>query len=91
MAVAWRDFLSAWAQFRVEAEEYRELDDERVLVLIRKSGRGRTSGLELEQMPPRQAHLLHVRDGKVTRQVFYFERERALADLGLATEKDERE
>jgi ketosteroid isomerase-like protein len=86
MAEAWRDFLSAWDDFRVEAEEYRELDEERVLVLIRKSGRGKTSGLDVGQMPPRQAHLLHVRDGKVTRQVFYFERERALADLGLAPE-----
>jgi ketosteroid isomerase-like protein len=86
MAQAWRDFLSAWDEFRVEAEEYRELDGERVLVLIRKSGRGKTSGLEVGRMPPRQAHLLHIRDGQVTRHVFYFERERAFADLGLAPE-----
>jgi ketosteroid isomerase-like protein len=86
MAEGWRSFLSAWEEFRVEAEEYRELDEERVLVLIRKGGRGKASGLELEQMPPRQAHLLHIHDGKVTRQVFYFERERALTDLGLDPE-----
>ena len=49
-----RDFVGAWKDFRVEAEEFRELDDERVLVLTRFSGR----------------------------------RERALADLGLASETD---
>ena len=52
---AWADFLGAWEDYRVEAEEeYRELDDERVLVLIRIAGRGRTSGLELGQMRTRQ-------------------------------------
>jgi hypothetical protein len=41
MAEAWRDFLSAWEEYRVEAEEYRELDGERVLVFAHISGRGR--------------------------------------------------
>jgi hypothetical protein len=31
MAEGFRDFVSAWEGFRVEAEEYRELDDERAL------------------------------------------------------------
>ena len=35
MAEGWRNFLSAWDWYRVEADEYRELDDGRVLVLIR--------------------------------------------------------
>jgi hypothetical protein len=34
------EWLSAWEDFRFDAEEYRELDDERVLVLTRFSGRG---------------------------------------------------
>ena len=46
MAEAFRDWLSAWEELRVEAEEFRELDDERVLVLSHFSGRGKTSGLE---------------------------------------------
>jgi ketosteroid isomerase-like protein len=84
MAEVSRDYLSAWEEFRQEAEEYRELDAQRVLVLIRRSGRGKRSGLELAQMGTQGAHVFHIRDGKVTRFVQYFERKRAFADLGLA-------
>jgi ketosteroid isomerase-like protein len=42
MADGWRDFLIGWADFRAEPEEYRELDHERVLVLTRNTGRGKT-------------------------------------------------
>ena len=42
--------LNAWKGLRVEAEECRQLDDERVLVLTRLSGRGKTSGIDLGQM-----------------------------------------
>jgi ketosteroid isomerase-like protein len=80
----WRDFLSAWEGYHAEAEEYRELDDERVLVVVRRSGRGKTSGIELADMAAKGAALYHVKDGKVTRQVVYLDRERALADLGLS-------
>jgi ketosteroid isomerase-like protein len=82
MAQGWRDWLKAWEDWRVEAEEYRELDNERVLVLAHRSGRGKMSGLEIGQMG-QGASLFHVRGGKVTRIVNYFDRERALADLGL--------
>jgi ketosteroid isomerase-like protein len=87
---AWRGWLSSWAEFRAEVEEHRELDDECVLVLAHWTGRGRTSGLKLGQMRTSAATLFHVRDGKVTRIVGYFDRDRALADLGLASEADSR-
>lgn len=83
-----RDWLSAWQELRVEAVEYRELDEERVLVLVHSSGRGKASGLEVGQLRTNEAHLFHVRDGKVKRLVHYFDRERALADLGLTPEVD---
>ena len=70
---------------------YRELDDERVLVLYRRSGRGKTSGLELGQIRSKGAVLFHARGGKVTRLVFYWDRERALADLGLAAQAGARD
>jgi ketosteroid isomerase-like protein len=78
---AWDDFLSAWEDFRIEPDEYRELDGERVLVLGHRTGRGKTSELEVGQA--RAVGLFHVRDGRVTRLVFYFDRDRSLADLGL--------
>jgi ketosteroid isomerase-like protein len=90
MAERSRADLSAWEEFRQDATAYRELDDERVLVLIDRSGRGKTSGLELGQMRTQGAHVFHVRDGKVTRFVTYWDRERALADLGLAPQGDSR-
>ena len=85
-AAAWRDLLSAWEGMHSDAEQYLELDNERVLVLAHFSGHGKRSGLDLEQITGsgRGAALFHVRDRKVTRHVVYLDRERALADLGLA-------
>jgi ketosteroid isomerase-like protein len=84
MAKHFGDFMSAWEQFRMEPEEFREIADGRVLVLAQFVGRGKTSGLELEQMQAKGAGLFHIRRGKVTRYVGYLDREHALADLGLA-------
>jgi ketosteroid isomerase-like protein len=84
MAESWRGWLSGWEDFRLEAEEYRELDGERVVVLHHYWGRGKASGLEIGDTWTKAATLFHVHNGKVTRLVGYNERERALADLGLA-------
>ncbi len=86
MAAGFRDWLSAWEDYRSEVDEYRVLDDERVLVLTHRSGRGKTSGVELGQIQSRGAGLFQIRDGKVVGVVGYLERDRALADLGLARE-----
>jgi ketosteroid isomerase-like protein len=86
MAEGFRSWVSAWEEFRGEADEYRELDSERVLVLVHWRGRGKASGLDLEQMRSLGAHVFHIRDGKVTRFVLYLDRERAFADLGLPSE-----
>ncbi len=83
MSEGMRSWISAWEEFRVEAEEYRELDEERVLVLVQLSGRGKTSGLEIGRTRVGQANLFHIRDGKVSRVVIYLDPERALADLGF--------
>jgi ketosteroid isomerase-like protein len=83
MADALHDELKAWEDFRFWSEEYRELDAERVLVIGHHSGRGKTSGVEVGQMQTKVAAVFHIRDGKVTRLVTYWERDRAFADLGL--------
>jgi ketosteroid isomerase-like protein len=86
MTEAWREFLRAWQEYRVEADEYRQVDDKRVLVLLKVFGRGKTSGLDLGTVASerRGANVFHVRNGKVTRLATYFDGQRALADLGLA-------
>jgi ketosteroid isomerase-like protein len=80
----WGGFLSAWEGFHHRADEYQELDSERVLVLSRFGGRGKTSRLEIEQMATKAAVLFHVSGREVTRIVLYFDRERAFADFGLS-------
>lgn len=85
----WRDFLTAWVDFRIELDRCRELDDERILVLV--SGRGKSSGLDVGRIRSEGAGVFHVRDGKVARLVTYLSRERALADLGLAADAGDRE
>jgi ketosteroid isomerase-like protein len=78
-----RAYIETWAPLRTAADEYRELDSERVLVFDHLSGRRKRSGLDVRQLAPKTAHLFHVRDGTVTRLVAYEDRDRALADLGL--------
>jgi ketosteroid isomerase-like protein len=86
MVEATRDWLDTWEDARAKVDEYRELDDERVLVLVHHSGRGKRSGLEIGQLGSEGAQLFHIHGGKVTGFVHYLDRERALADLGLAPE-----
>jgi ketosteroid isomerase-like protein len=81
MAEVNRDFLSVWHDWRLEAEDFRELDNERVLVFTRRGGRGKRSGMKVSEPA---ANLFHLRGGRVTKLAFYWERNRALADLGLA-------
>jgi ketosteroid isomerase-like protein len=84
MAQAHRARLSAFSDFRVEADEYRAIDDDRVLVLNRAAdGRGRASGHHLPTIAVPGADLFHLEGGKVTRLIVYFEREHVFADLGL--------
>jgi ketosteroid isomerase-like protein len=75
-----RDFLSAWRDWRVIAEEIRTLDEERTLVLTRRIGQGKVSGAEVSEPA---ANVVHIRDGRVFRLIFYWDRDGALADLGL--------
>ena len=78
----YREVLSTWEDWRVEADEYRELDGEHILVLVCFSGRGKTSGLDVGKMRSEGAHLFQLRGGRVIGIVHYWDREHALADLG---------
>jgi hypothetical protein len=71
--------------YSVQADEWFELDNERILVLIHDSGLGRAGGPELGESSRTSAG---VRDPgrKVRRLDIYSDREPALAELGLASE-----
>jgi ketosteroid isomerase-like protein len=86
MREGFRDWADAWEEYRVTAEEFRELDEERVLVLNDSGGRGKASGLELAGMQAKGATLFLLRGDKIASIVAYWDRQNALADLGLALE-----
>jgi ketosteroid isomerase-like protein len=86
MSVHYRDWLRGWKDFRAEPEELVVIDDQRILVLVHNTGRGRASGLELEQRSV--ANFFEIHANKVTRLVLYWDRDRAFADLGLAPDAD---
>jgi ketosteroid isomerase-like protein len=75
-----RDFLSAWRAWRVIAEQIRPLDKERTLVLTRRVGQGKVSGAQVDEPA---ANVVYIRNGRVFRLIFYWDRAHAFADLGL--------
>jgi hypothetical protein len=81
MMEGWREILSAWKHWRVEAEEYRELGGGRVPVFLDFSARGKASGLAGGGVWTKGASLYQLCDGTVTRLALYWDRVRALADL----------
>jgi hypothetical protein len=86
MARGYGEELSAWEGLQVGADEYRELDDERVLAFHSFTARGKASGVELGRQETQGAALFQIRSGKVTKLLLYFDRDRALSDAGLAPE-----
>ena len=83
MARRWGEVLDAWDDVRTEAFEFREIDDKRVFVHMRWSGRGRASGVDIAKTGSTGANVFHIDDGRVTRLMVYFSGRRALTDLGL--------
>jgi ketosteroid isomerase-like protein len=85
MSARYRDWLRGWKDFRAEPERYFTPDDRRVLVFVHNTGRGRASGLELDLRSV--ANFFEVDQGRVVRLVLYWDRERALADVGIAPDR----
>jgi ketosteroid isomerase-like protein len=86
MSEAWAAMLRAWDDLRAVPDEFRELDGDRVLVLLRNEGRGKGSGIDVGEISTKAANVFEIRDGKVTSLTLYWDRNRALADLGLDRE-----
>lgn len=68
-----RDLLSAFAEFEIDAEDLRGCGD-RVLATVREHGVGRTSGAVVDR---RHHALWMIRDGKVARMRAYIDRDEA--------------
>jgi ketosteroid isomerase-like protein len=73
-------FMTEWEDFAVEIEELIAADDERVVMLVHLSGRGRGSGLPLDF---REANIFTIRGGRIVNVEEYFDREQALLAAGL--------
>ena len=80
MAKGAHRWLSAWEAYRMDVEEYREVDAARVLVLCRFRGRAKTGGFGVTH---EGAGRFELHQGKVTRIVGYLDRDHAFTDLGL--------
>jgi hypothetical protein len=78
--------LNSFAYFRLLAERLIEFEEGRVLAFRHVGGQGRRSGLDLALAG--SAHLFEVCGGKVERLVVSFDRDRALAELGLSDRDD---
>jgi len=78
------EFVNAWtesfASERIDAEEMIDAAD-RVVVMVRHSGRGKASGIEIDQ---RFAMVWTLRDSRAIRMDMYPTREEALKAVGLA-------
>jgi ketosteroid isomerase-like protein len=80
-AVRWFREEGPWGEMVFEPERFYDVDDERVLVFVRVTAQGRSSGVAVEQ---RTAHEVTIRDEMVVRLRVYLDRDEALAAAGIA-------
>lgn len=73
---------SAWADFRMDAEELIEAGEGRVLVLVRMRATGRGSAVTVERD---DAILYELRDGLIVRLDYFNDRPEAFAAAGLSS------
>jgi ketosteroid isomerase-like protein len=76
-----RDWFSAWETWVVTATDFIDVDENRVLVMLDIRARSKTHQVE---MPVEGANLLTIKDGKVARWEFFFDRDQALKAAGLS-------
>jgi uncharacterized protein len=73
------EMTDVFDDFRIEVEEFIEGDD-RVVAVVRARGRGRSSGVDIDQ---RLFHVWTVQEGKATRLEIHSDRARALEAAGI--------
>lgn len=75
------EYLHAFSDLRIEAEEIIDLDDDRVLVLSRHTAQGKLSGAPIDH---ELGDLFTLRAGKVVRYDSYWDRAVAMKAAGLS-------
>ena len=81
MGRRWGEVLSAWEHFATASEDFIDAGGDRVLVLVRFEGRGRTSGIPVEAFLG--AQLITVQEGKLVRLATHADRQEAFEAAGL--------
>jgi ketosteroid isomerase-like protein len=76
----WNGYRSQFEDFEVEAHEFRDLGDDRVVLLGRFRWRGPASGIATESP---LGMVVTMRGGKIIRSVDYFSHQEALKAVGL--------
>jgi len=76
----WDEWREALGELRFQVEELIDAGDQ-VVAVVRRSGVGETSGVEIEE---RVMQVFTMRDGKGTRCEEFYDRDRALKAAGLA-------
>lgn len=79
MIEGWRDWLTPWASYRIDAEDFLDAGDE-VVVLVHVRAKTSRDGVVMEHSP---AAVWTIEDGKVIRIRFFLERDIALVAAGL--------
>jgi len=70
-----------WEELRFEPEEMIDVDDTRVIAVVRTSGRARGSGIEINQ---ELTHLWTIVDGRATSLVTFSTKREAIEVAGLS-------
>jgi ketosteroid isomerase-like protein len=76
------DIKREWEIFEIWPWEFRDLGDERVLILGTWRARGRSSGVELDSQPA--TWLVRSERGKITRMQTFTDRAKAFEAAGIA-------
>jgi ketosteroid isomerase-like protein len=85
LTTAWRDFLSAWDDFRIEPGRIVPGEEGVYVVLQRLEGRGKGSGLDIDA---EVAGLVHMQDGRIVRLEMFWDPEAALVAAGAREAAD---
>ena len=79
LGAAWRDFLSAWEGFRIQAERVVPGAAGVYALMLRLQARGRGSGVKIDA---EVANVVRMRAGRVTRLEMFWDRDAALRCAG---------